>query len=245
MAALIARVAKREGREKLDDSREGCQVLDHQSTVASRLSRREMIRRLVSGTGAGVLFARTAVAHPIHKYLADGEVLAGAADQAPHGTWTPKILTPHQNETLLALSERVVPNSSTAQVNRFIDLLLSVDTPETRQEFSESLAAFDDESTTRFGHAVKDISEAKQIELLTVFSAETLRHRETERADPDDAPPKKPSLGPPTLRDHFEKLKTWITGAYYSSEVGMRELGWTGTIFFEDFPGCQHPDGHS
>ena len=220
-------------------------MLDHQSTVASRLSRREMIRRLVSGTGAGVLFARTAVAHPIHKYLADGEVLAGAADQTPHGTWAPKILTPHQNETLLALSERVVPNSNTAQVNRFIDLLLSVDTPETRQEFSESLAAFDDESTTRFGHAFKHISEAKQIELLTVFSAETLRHQETELADPDDAPPKKPSLGPPTLRDHFENLKTWITGAYYSSEVGMRELGWTGTIFFEDFPGCQHPDGHS
>jgi len=192
-----------------------------------------------------MLFARTSLGHPIHKHLADGELLASAADQAPHQTWTPKVLTPHQNETLLALSERMVPNSAQAQVNRFIDLLLSVDTVQTRQDFGDSLAVFDRESTTRFGHAFKDISQAKQNELLAAFSAETLRHRETERGDPDDIPPKKPSLDPPTLRDHFENLKTWITGAYYSSEAGMRELGWNGTVFFEDFPGCQHPEGHS
>jgi len=234
------------GKSRFGDSQEGeYEVLDNQSAVGFRLSRREMIRRLVSGAGAGVLFAHTAVAHPIHKHLADGELLAGAADQVPHGTWTPKVLTPHQNETLLALSERMVPNSSKAQVNRFIDLLLSVDTAETHLEFADSLAVFDRESTHRFGHAFKDSSEAKQNELLAIFAAETLRHQETDRGDPDDRPAKKPPVGPPTIRDHFENLKTWITGAYYSSEFGMRELGWTGTIFFEDFPGCQHSDGHS
>src|SRR5882762_11763650 len=116
-----------------------------------------MIRRLVSGAGAGVLFAHTAVAHPIHKHLADGELLAGATNQVPHGTWTPKVLTPRQNETLLVLSERMVPNSSKAQVNRFIDLLLSVDTAETRREFSNSLAVFDRESMRQFGPVFKDI----------------------------------------------------------------------------------------
>ena len=114
-------------------------MLDNQSAVRSRLSRREMIRRLVSGAGAGVVFARTAMAHPIHKHLADGELLAGAEDQGLDGKWTPKVLTAHQNETLLELSERMIPNSSKAQVNRFIDLLLSVDTAETRREFSDSL----------------------------------------------------------------------------------------------------------
>lgn len=50
---------------------------------------------------------------------------------------------------------------------------------------------------------------------------------------------------PPTLRDRFEHLKGWIVGAYYSSEIGMRELGWTGNVFFASFPGCEHPGGHS
>jgi hypothetical protein len=220
-------------------------VLDTESAVGARLSRREMIRRLVSGLGTGVVLARTALAHPIYKHLADGELLAGAEAQVAEGKWTPKFLSPHQNGTLLVLSERMVPNSSQAQVNRFIDLLLSVDTAETRQEFSNSLAVLDRESIRRFGRAFKDISEAKQNELLTIFSAETLRHEETECGDADDAPAKKSVGLRPTLRDHFENLKTWITGAYYSSEMGMRELGWTGMVFFDDFPGCQHQGDHS
>lgn len=40
-------------------------------------------------------------------------------------------------------------------------------------------------------------------------------------------------------------MKGWVVGAYYSSEVGMRELGWTGDVMFESFPGCEHPGGHS
>ena len=50
---------------------------------------------------------------------------------------------------------------------------------------------------------------------------------------------------PPTLRDRFEHLKGWIVGAYYSSEIGMRELGWTGNVFYASFPGCEHPGGHN
>jgi hypothetical protein len=48
----------------------------------------------------------------------------------------------------------------------------------------------------------------------------------------------------PRLHGHFENLKGWISGAYYSSEVGMRELGWTGDRVFASFPGCEHTEGH-
>jgi hypothetical protein len=201
----------------------------------------------VSGAGAGVVFAGTAVAHPIYRHLADGALLAGADPHIPEGAWTPEYLDAHQNETLLLLAERLVPNSGKAQVNRFIDLLLNVDSAETRQKFSNSLAVFDRESISRFGHAFKDIGEARQDELLTVFSAETPSHerRGLGRSE-EDAPPKKASAESHlTLRDHFENLKMWVTGAYYSSEIGMRELGWTGVHFFQEFPGCEHPDGHS
>jgi hypothetical protein len=46
------------------------------------------------------------------------------------------------------------------------------------------------------------------------------------------------------IRTHFENLKEWIVGGYYSSEIGMRELGWTGNVVHPAFPGCTHPDGH-
>ena len=46
------------------------------------------------------------------------------------------------------------------------------------------------------------------------------------------------------MRGHFQNLKDWIAGAYYSSEDGMRELGWTGNVFHQELPGCTHPGGH-
>lgn len=39
-------------------------------------------------------------------------------------------------------------------------------------------------------------------------------------------------------------LKTWIAGAHYSSEAGMKELGFTGNMFFQSFPACPHAEGH-
>jgi len=46
------------------------------------------------------------------------------------------------------------------------------------------------------------------------------------------------------LRDHFENMKGWVVGTYYTSEVGMRELGWTGDFYFDHVPGCQHSEEH-
>jgi hypothetical protein len=231
---------------RAETKKAGSGVTDNESAAGSRLTRRDMIRRLVRGAGAGVMLAGTASAHPIYKHLADGTLLASAEAHVAAGSWKPKYLDSHQNETLAPLAERILPNSGKAQVNRFIDLLLSVDTDETREQFNNSLAAFDRESTKRFGQAFKDIPEAKQNELLTIFSTETSRHQSS-GGDPWDEPSPVATPSAPndfTLRDHFENLKTWVSGAYYSSEFGMRELGWNGVVFYPDFPGCQHPAGH-
>jgi hypothetical protein len=48
----------------------------------------------------------------------------------------------------------------------------------------------------------------------------------------------------PSLNHHFNNLKGWISGAYYSSETGMTELGWTGEYSFENYPSCQHAEQH-
>ena len=82
---------------------------------------------------------------------------------------------------------------------------------------------------------------------LTAFCAETLSFIPDPLGGVDeDRPENSTSQGTPlTLRDHFEHLKVWTTGAYYSSEAGLREMGWTGKKFFLDFPGCQHPEGHA
>jgi hypothetical protein len=47
---------------------------------------------------------------------------------------------------------------------------------------------------------------------------------------------------PATFRDHFTRLRTVVANAYYSTEPGMRELGWRGRVAWTELPGCTHPD---
>ncbi len=219
-------------------------MLDKKPGTGAPLSRRDMIRTLLGGAGSGLILSRAALAHPIGKYLTDGTLLASADSRVAHEEWKPQYLDLQQNDTLIVLAEDIVPNSSKALTNRFIDLLLSVDSDEARQQFNASLAAFDKESMQRFGHPYREVSDSNRQEILTLFSSggsDATGAPASSGREPSSA---KSADDQRTPFDHFQNLKTWIAGAYYSSEVGMRELGWTGAMFFMDYPGCQHAEGH-
>jgi hypothetical protein len=128
--------------------------------------------------------------------------------------WKPLFLNPQQNETLVALSESIVPGSIKAQVNRFIDLLLSVDTTEHQEAFVASLTEVERATEAKFGRAFHQLAAHENDELLATLSTEKLHQK------------------------HFDDLKEWITLAYYSSEQGMRELGWTDQHAFRQYPSC-------
>jgi len=49
----------------------------------------------------------------------------------------------------------------------------------------------------------------------------------------------------PENQKHYENLKHWSVGAYYSSEIGMRELGWTPNRVFPTYPACSHAESHA
>jgi hypothetical protein len=111
-----------------------------------------------------------------------------------------------------------LPGSTSADVHRFIDLLLDVESPENQGKFSAALAALEKTANDRFTRGLATLTHTEYEVLLTTVSA-------------PDAP----------QREHFDHLKAWITGAYYSSETGMRELGWTGNFAFPAYPQCETP----
>ena len=208
--------------------------------TSRRLTRREIVHSLLASMGAIVL-PQIASSHPVFRHLSDAETLAKADTRAAAVKWTPEFLDSHQNQTLVLLSERIVPGSSQAYVNRIIDLLLTVDTVGNRRKFTDSLSAIDAESRKRCGLSFKSLSPDRQDEILTSLAAgkpgvdqDSGRRSLKKRLQ-------QPALTP---RDHFENVKTWIVGSYYSSEVGMRELGWTGDVYFVELPTCPHPEGH-
>jgi hypothetical protein len=209
-------------------------VLQRVSRAGGALSRREIVRQLVAGISAGAVWPLAAAAHPIYGHFQDA--IFERAENLSTAGWKPVFLSAQQNESLIALAEAIVPGSAKAEVNRFLDLLLSVDKPENQRQFVESLAAFDAEAQARFGKNLSSLEDSQKNALLADASSEPRRDKDSTLPNATET-----KSG---LHAHFENLKGCVSGAYYSSEAGMRELGWTGDYVFEKFPGCEHLEGH-
>jgi hypothetical protein len=152
--------------------------------------------------------------------------------------WKPLFLDDHQNETLIVLSDLIIPATDTpgakeALVNRYIDLVLAAETAETRRAFLNSLAYIDGESIRRFKAAFVYLARDDQDLLLHALAYPRFgggwAGDTGAVADPGHA--------------HFEALKERIMTAYYSSQIGEKELGWDGAFAHGPYQGCEHPEG--
>ncbi len=189
------------------------------------MPRRAALQTLLGGVGAGFALPSPASGqHPMHTHLANPGAIENAQKKAAVAAYTPEFLDAHQVKTLEALAEAIVPGSATARVAPFLDQLLAVESAANQRAFLGSLGAFDMAAVTKHSKAWTAIAPAEQDAIL----------RDASAADAKAS----------AMRAHFENLKQWIAGAYYSSEPGMRELGWTGNVFHPELPGCNHPGGH-
>jgi hypothetical protein len=227
------------------------------------LSRRQMVQRLIGTAGGGAALvslgplapatgdgpSTRSVGHPGAHGAEHQAEASGSAPAANAGDWSPAFLEAHQNQTLIVLGERIIPGSSRAQVNRMIDLLLTADTQQNQRKFLESLSAFDAEAIARHRQPFRSLTGEQQIAILTTAST----GESGQKASDGDWNPwagssssaTSASESPLTLRDHFDNIKDWVARSYYSSEIGLRELGWTGRVAWDSFPSCEHPDGHA
>ncbi len=209
-------------------------------------TRREMLQALVASIGAGTVVPGLAADHPIGHHV-DGTALEQADARSKATPYKPEFLDRHRFETLESLAERIVPGAGRARTSAFVDQLLAVDSADDQRQFVTALGAFDGRAIAVGRRPWKQLAEADQIAILTDASTMTSGRpaaRPWVKGDPvagGGAPPQ-PVL---TLRDHFDLLKGWIASAYYSSEIGLKELGWTGTVVHPAFPGCDHPGGHA
>lgn len=184
--------------------------------------------------GAGAALPFVAADHPIFAHLKDGE-LHETAPALDRDDWTPLFLSPEQNNILVSIGEAIVPGSGPAAVNRFIDLLLSVGTKQHQDEFTQALSSINSAAVKQYGNPFAELSQKDQTSFLTTVSTSVSRRSEGAAG---------PERNGPTLRGHFENIKGWVSGAYYSSEEGMKELGWTPDRIFHHFPQCAHTEGH-
>jgi hypothetical protein len=145
--------------------------------------------------------------------------------------WTPTVLTARQNQTVVILTELIIPETDTpgakaTNVNRFIDRVLAVAKPEDREAFLRGLAWIDQRSHLLFGGDFAGTRAENQTKLLTRLSTE---------GNPD----KEDQIG----LDFFRAIKSITINGYYSTEIGLRrELGDSGRLFQTVSQGCDHPE---
>ena len=179
------------------------------------------------------------------KFLAAGAVAPALAPELfaffqeahPASGYALRTLNPHQNATVVLMSEIIIPETDTpgakgARVNEFIDVILTEwATGEDRNKFLNGLADVDKQSNELFSKDFIDASPAQQLALLRaldeavgLLAGRPARHGNTV---PD---------WDTQLRGNFFTVFKGITlHGYYTSEVGFaRELG------LQIIPGAQH-----
>jgi len=234
-----------------------------EGSAKTGLDRRELLRRLMAGAGA----AGAAAALPAGSLAADHigvetETQSATAAQAAGGgmslgsaeppdpsltspDWKPKFFDEHQDQTVLAVADLMIPETDTpgaraAQVDRFIDLLLSTEGPGTGEESSGSdftdlllrkgtleaqkryiaaLSWLDGYTLTHYSKPFTALDQAHQEIVLTLL---------THSSDDPEV-----SHG----RELFALIKSSIVSAYYSSEIGsLQELKYHTNPFYTSMP---------
>ena len=207
------------------------------------MKRRELLRAsVITGAAAALGTSLSATQNPAQDSTPASELtpaqrgLDASNDLAAPG-WKPLFLDEHQNETLIIVSDLIIPATDTpgakgALVNRYIDLLLAAETRESQKAFLNSLGYLDGESIRRYKAAFRYLARGDQDDLLHSLAYPSGNSGWTGEA-----------AGPDIGHGHFQHLKQRISMAYYSSQIGAKELGWDGAPAHGVYQGCEHPEG--
>jgi hypothetical protein len=113
-------------------------------------------------------------------------------------------------------------------VNEYIDLIVGESAFEVQKVFLEGLAWLDKTSKDRHKKNFVDLSNAQQVGLLTEISKI-----------------KNPAPHEATQEKFFKAIKDMTIDGFYTSKIGIEELGYVGNTVLDEFPGCTHPEHQS
>ena len=136
-----------------------------------------------------------------------------------------KTLNPHQNATVIAITEAIIPATDTpgakeAKVNEFIDLLLTEwFEPSERKQFLTGLDNVDVRSKQKFSATFINCTPAQQNELLKELDAAAMEFSASQKHSTQT------HADPPPMNFFYQMKKLTLAG-YYTSEIGFsKELG--------------------
>jgi hypothetical protein len=155
----------------------------------------------------------------------DSNLLAAFQDAHPKSNYTLRTLYPHQNATVVAMIDLIIPETDTpgakaVRVNEFIDLILTDWAHhDERKNFLAGLDDVDKRSNAIFGKNFIDVTPAQQEILLRELDQRYALDREDRAAHPFVRRPHNAQL----TGDFFGVVKRMTLYGYYTSEVGFTQ----------------------
>jgi Gluconate 2-dehydrogenase subunit 3 len=211
------------------------------SESSAAMPRRELLQGLATGL-AGVVVGPRAAALAATAAPATAQESVAATTGKPSEP-VPRILDDHGRATLESIAEQLIPGSTPAGVVDLLDRVMAVEPVDDRRHFLSALGAFEREARVRHAKSWLELDGAMQREILRDASTAASSRPEPPawtKGEPIVLPPRE--TPPATLRDHFELLRDLVARAYYATEPGMKDLGFSGRMVWTSFPGCSHPD---
>jgi hypothetical protein len=192
--------------------------------MSSNLSRRDILKSLAYGAAA------TSVLRVIPAQAAEyaHHMIAAEKAAAPAKGYTPKFFSPHDYKTLQTLCQTIIPADADsggaveAGAPEFIDLLTS-ENQDYQRILGGGLLWLDSACSDRYDKTYLDCAPEQQKEML------------------DQIAYKKNAIANPALNpgvEFFSFLRNMTADGFFTSEIGIKYLGYMGSAFLKEFPGC-------
>jgi gluconate 2-dehydrogenase gamma chain len=156
-------------------------------------------------------------------------MVAQLREEGEQAAYTPKFYTPHEWRTVRVLSDMIIPkdersgSAADARAPEFMDFMLAEkDTSEsTRVSMRGGLAWLDSEHRRRFGTDFLGATDAQRRAVLD-----------------DIAYPKKAKPEFSAGVSWFNRFRSNVGSAFFSSAMGWQDLRYMGNVFNPDWNGC-------
>jgi gluconate 2-dehydrogenase gamma chain len=188
------------------------------------VSRRDLLRSLSLSAAAGsVLYlVPLADAEKAHR-MASTEKAASAS-----GNYTAKFFSAHQYQTPRALCEVIIPpdhesgGALEAGAPEFIDLLTR-ENKDLQLQLGGGIMWLDSTCPERYGQTYLKSTPIQQKEILDLIAF---------RKNADVHPRLSPGI------EFFATVRKFAVDGFFTSEIGIKYLGYIGNTYRREFPGC-------
>jgi gluconate 2-dehydrogenase gamma chain len=192
--------------------------------VPNTISRRDVLKSLTLGAAA------TSVLRVIPLQAAEYAHRMVETEKAasPTGYYKPKFFGDEQYKTLRALCEAIIPpdadsgGAAQAGAPEFIDLLTS-ENPTYQLKLGGGLMWLDATCSGRYGKTFLDCAPEQQKEILDLIAYK--KNAETDASLSQGV-------------EFFSFLRNLTADGFFTSEIGIKYLGFMGNKYLKSFPGC-------